>query len=414
MALILLGIARFADDVVRAEINAMQTQATVFSQVLQLIPWGVFDRAVAAERANKGCRTLDARSHLAALLAGQMFDAYGLRDIEAVMAIHAASLRRRRIEPARRSTLSDANRGRTPKVFEAVVPALLAKLSPEPLAQTEKVLRLVDSTLIHPGAPAAEWARYEKRSVAARVHVVYDPACQAPVFFHLTAGNQHDIAVAKTQMPVTAGATYVFDRGYYDFGFWADLDAAGCRLVTRLKKNTKLTVKGERPIAGANGVPEGCILSDRIVALPQRLAASRKNPFCRDGREIVVHRDNDKPLRLFTNDLSSPPRQVAALYKKRWDIELFFRWIKQHLKIRRFHGYSENAVRLQITAAIILYIVMKIIHQTSKTNRSMHHVLAMLKETLFHRIDMLAVIHKAARPTQRPKPHPSPQLQFAV
>ena len=341
----------------------MQKQATVFSQLLQLIPWGVFDRAVAAHRADKGRRTLSTRSHLAALLAGQLFDAYGLRDIEAVMAIHAGSLRRRNIEPARRSTLSDANATRTPEVFEAIVPALLAKLSPQPLAETEKALRIIDSTLVRPGARAAEWARFEKRSVAAKVHVVYDPACQAPVFFHLTCGNSSDITVAKTAMPTTAGATYVFDLGYHDFGFWAALDAAGCRLVTRLKRNTKVTVKGERPIAGETG-----ILADTIVALSQRLSLSRRNPFPRDGRMIVVHRDDGKPLTLFTNDLASPACQIAALYRRRWDIELFFRWIKQHLKIKRFHGRGENAVRLQIAAAIILYIVMKIDLQDHKVD----------------------------------------------
>ena len=387
----------------------MHKQATVFSQILQLIPWGVFDRAVARLRADKGCRTLNARSHLAALLAGQLFDAYGLRDIEMVAAVHAGSLRRRGITPARRSTLSDANATRTPEVFEALVPALLEKLSPKPLAETQQALRLIDSTLVRPGARAAEWARFEKASVAAKVHVVYDPACEAPVFFQLTSGNASDVSVAKQRMPVTAGATYVFDRGYHDFAFWAELDAAGCRLVTRLKKNVKATVKGERPAAAEDG-----ILADRIVALPQRLARSRKNPFSRDGRMIVVEREGAKPLTLFTNDLSSPARQIADLYRKRWDIELFFRWIKQHLKITRFYGRSENAVRLQIAAAIILYIIMKIMHQASGTTKSMHNFLILVRETMFHRLDIFGILETAERPPDKLKHRPSPQLQLAI
>ncbi len=129
---------------------------------------------------------------------------------------------------------------------------------------------------------------------------------------------------------------------------------------------------------------------------------------------IVVHRDDGKPLTLFTNDLASPACQIAALYRRRWDIELFFRWIKQHLKIKRFHGRGENAVRLQIAAAIILYIVMKIIHQTSKTTRSMHNALSVIRETLFHRRDILHLLRDVERPPHRYKDKPPPQLRFAI
>ncbi len=156
----------------------------------------------------------------------------------------------------------------------------------------------------------------------------------------MTAANINDITPAKA-MPIEAGATYVFDLGYYDYGWWAALNDAGCRFVTRLKKNTPLTVVGD------NRVPKNSnVASDRIGHLPQRLAGSRHNAMQDLGLEVCVITDAGKELRIVTNDLDSPAQEIADLYKQRWDIELFFRWVKQTLKITRFIGVSENAVRI--------------------------------------------------------------------
>ena len=130
-----------------------------------------------------------------------------MRDIEAALAAHAPALRRRRIKPACRSTLADANKTRAPEAFEALIPALLERLSPTRARWTKADLRLVDSTLIHPGQGAADWARFQDGKVAAKVHVVFDPKAQVPVFYELTSGNTNDITVAKSRMPVEAGAT---------------------------------------------------------------------------------------------------------------------------------------------------------------------------------------------------------------
>ena len=370
----------------------MPLQATLFSRILQQVPWAAFDRAVAEHRMDKGHRGLDARSHFVALLAGQLIEAHGLRDIEAVLATHAPSLKRRRITPACRSTLSDANKTRSPAAFEAVIPALLAELSPTQARRTKEDLRLIDATPIRPGSGAEDWAHFQNAKLGAKIHVVYDPKAQLPVFYELTSGNTNDITVAKTKMPIEAGATYVFDLGYYDFGFWAELDHQGCRFVTRLKKNTPLTVLAERPLPA-----DSALVCDKIVTLPQRQARSRKNPFAKPGRMVTVTLDTGKQIRLFTNDLESPAGTIAQLYKTRWDIELFFRWIKQNLKIQRFHGRSENAVRLQIAAAIITYLLLKLLHRAARTTKSAAIFLTSLKHALFQRIEidfaMLIVWH---------------------
>ena len=385
----------------------MPTQATVFSSLLQHVPWAVFERSVAAHGADKRCRRLKSRSHLVALMAGQLIEANGLRDIEAVLAMHASALRRRGIEPACRSTLADANAVRSPVPFEELIAALLGKLSPTKARYARKDLRLIDSTLVRPGAAAADWAHFQRGLVAAKVHVVYDPKAAVPTFFELTSANINDITVAKTAMPIATGATYVFDLGYYDFAFWADLDACRCRFVTRLKKNTPLTLLSARRPLGEN------IISDQVVRLPQRMARSRTNPFGKPGRAIVVSIEGGRHITLFTNDLTSPAVEIADLYKTRWQIELFFRWIKQNLRIRRFHGYSYNAVRLQVAAAIIVYLLLKLAHAAAKTRKTAAVFFAALRAALFHRIEISTLVLKIDK-RRPPAPTHGPQLEFTI
>lgn len=321
------------------------------------------------------------------------------------MAMHGPSLKRRGLAAVCRSTLADANKSRSAAPFEALIGTLLAKLSPTKARYARKDLRLLDSTLVRPGAGAADWAQFQKASVAAKVHVVYDPRAAVPTFFELTSANTNDITVAKTAMPVAAGATYVFDLGYYDYGFWADLDARGCRIVTRVKKNTPLTLLHERRPCG-----EG-IISDRIVRLPQRLARSRTNPFDKPGRVVVVAIDHERRIALFTNDLTSSAATIAALYKTRWQIELFFRWIKQNLRIRRFHGRSYNAVRLQIAAAIIVYLLIRLTHTAARTTKTKAVFFASLRAALFHRMDIESLVQRIER---RKTLAPDNGLQFEL
>jgi hypothetical protein len=210
-------------------------------------------------------------------------------------------------------------------------------------------------------------------------------------------------------MPIEAGATYVFDLGYYDFGFWADLDGKGCRFVTRLKKNTPVTAVAER------SVPTGTnIVCDKIVRLPKRLACSRRNPFAKDGRMVTVIIDTGKTLKLFTNDLDSPAEAIADLYKTRWQIELFFRWIKQNLKIRRFHGRSANAVRLQVAAAIITYLLLKLPHHAAKTKKTATHFFATVRHALFHRIEVPTLVGRIERRQGSLALPPLLQFEFAL
>ncbi len=181
-------------------------------------------------------------------------------------------------------------------------------------------------------------------------------------------------------MPIEPGATYVFDLGYYDYGWWAKLDTAGCRIVTRFKTNTPLAVVAELPVSR-----DTAVLSDRIGHLPARQSHGRRNPFQDPVREVRVRTETGTVLRVLTNDLDASAQEIADLYKRRWAIELFFRWVKQTLKITRFLGTSENAVRIQIAVALIAFLLLRLAQATQKAIHSPLAFARLVRANLMHR-----------------------------
>ena len=185
----------------------------------------------------------------------------------------------------------------------------------------------------------------------------------------------------------------MFDLGYYDFGFFSELDALGCRLVTRFKTNTPLNEPREMPLE-----PGSTVLSDRIGFLPARQAMNRKNPMQDAVREIVVRTEAGETLRLMTNDLDAPAQEIADLYRRRWQIELFFRLMKQTLRITKFVGRSENAVRIQIAVALIAFLLLCALQQIAKETHGFLELVQLVRANLMHR----------KRPDTTPKTPASP------
>lgn len=334
----------------------MRHQNTVFRGILNLVPWNVFDRLVDRYKANKRVRRLSTQNQFVAMLYAQLSDAASLRAIEASFESHATRLYHLGARELSRSTLSDANAKRSYAVFTGLLSELMGRCERSLARKVADAVYLVDSTSFRLNSLSADWARFCSGVHGAKLHIVYNPDSARPSFAELTPANVNDITVAKA-MPIVAGATYVFDLGYYDYGWWAQLHDAGCRLVTRLKVNTPLLITAE------NKLPKGSsALSDRIGLLPTRQATSRRNPFHDPIREIMVRTETGKILRIVTNDLDAPADEIAELYKRRWQIELFFRWIKHTLKIRHFFGTSENAIRIQIAIALIAYLLLRMAH----------------------------------------------------
>src|SRR6185437_12701963 len=347
---ILLAVLSFATHRDTKEVKTVRHSNSVFHDLLKLVPWTAFDRLVGEQGSDEGTRSFTSRQHLSALLFAQFSGASSLREIEATMASHQGRLYHCGAVAPKRSTFADANLHRDFRVFSGLF--------------------------------------------GAKAHVVYDPDLGRPVYHAVTAANVNDITAAR-EMPIEAGATYVFDLGYYDFSFWARLDALGCRLVTRFKTNTPLNSPREMPLE-----PGSTALSDRIGFLPARQAMNRKNPMQDAVREIVVRTEAGETLRLLTNDLDAPAREIADLYKRRWRIELFFRLMKQTLRITKFIGRSENAVRIQIAVALIAFLLLRALQQIGNDACGFLELVRLVRANLMHRKD----------PTRLRNPPPPPPL----
>jgi hypothetical protein len=396
--------ATFANVIHRSGTNVMRHQATVFEQIVQRFPWERFDRLVRDHGADDDQRGFTSRHHFLALLAGSLGGHQGLRPLIAGLAANSGAMRLLGGTAPARSTLADANRDRPADLFFDLLLALVGCVANRANRRELKAaVRLIDATHLDLGLRMKRWCGLSQGHAAAKLHLVYDPSVQRPVYFDLTEARTNDITAAKDLLPIEPGATYVFDLGYYDYAWWAGLHAAGCSFVTRLKSNTKLRKIKPREVAAG-----GSVLSDREGYLPERLALTRSNPFDQPGREITVRIDNGKVLRLFTNDLTSSAEEIAALYKERWQIELFFKWIKQNLKISRFMGESENAIRTQIAVAFIAYVLVRLAQDAQPKAIPAAVILLIVRTHLFVRRQLQRLLDPTA-----PLPDPPPTPLFA-
>jgi len=356
-------------------------QNSVLRDLLNYLPWREFDRLVDEHGADYRVRKLRTKDQLIALIFAQLSGMSGLRGIASGLGSQVNGLYHLGTRPVARSTLSDANVKRPAAVFTELFAALVQRTSRGLRGKTGEAVRLIDATALPLNKLSEGWSRLSTKACGAKAHVVYDPHAERPVYFSVTAAKVADITAAKS-MPIEPGATYVFDLGYYDFAWWAKLDQARCRIVTRLKKHTPLTVIKQRPLP--KNAP-GHILSDRIGTLPPRQAHSRRNPMAKPVREIRLRNDAGKILRIVTNDLKSAAAKIADLYKQRWDIELFFKWIKQNLKIKKFLGTTENAIRIQVAAALIAYLLLHIARAACRNSISAHEFVSLVRLNLMQR-----------------------------
>lgn len=357
----------------------MLHQNSVFHGLLKHVPWDRFDRLVEAHGGDDGVRRLSTKSQFVALLYGQFSGAVSLRETITGLESHAARLYHLGAGPVRRSTLSDANAQRPAEIFNELLAIMMKQAHRGLRRKLAETVYLIDSTSIKLNERSADWARFSAGVCGAKVHVVYDADADRPIYAAVGPANVNDITAARA-MPIEPGATYVFDLGYYDYAWWAELDDAGCRIVTRFKSNTPLELVEELPVASGSN-----ILSDRIGFLPARQAASRRNPMQDAVREVQVTTDSGKVLRILSNDLDASAQEIADLYRRRWAIELFFRWIKQTLRITRFIGTSENAVRIQVAVALIAFLLLRLAQAVQEAISSSIVFSRLVRVNLMHR-----------------------------
>lgn len=386
---------------------------SVFHRLLEPLDRRVVSRIVAAQDGNRhvgeGAGAWTCQRHLKALLFAQFAGLDSLREIEEGLAGHPGALYHLGLRPPRRSTLSDASAKRPAAVFADLCRHVMAQASPGLRGEGKALIRIIDATGIPLRDRRFAFAEADARLRGLKLHLVFDPGAELPVHFAITSPKVSDIAVGRT-VAIAPGATYVFDKGYIDFAWWQDIVAAGALFVTRLKANAHRREIEERPPAG-----EGIRADRRLNIGHRKPRGGASNPLYDTRlREIVIERPDKQPLHLVTNDTRRSASEIAALYRQRWEIELFFKWIKQNLKIKSFLGRSENAVRIQILVALIAFVLLHLYRTTVARNYPTKGsaFLARLRVGLFNRLDLT---DRARPPPPSPATRPpNPQLSLLL
>ena len=346
----------------------------VYAQIVEFLPQRVFDNIVEKYEGNKYVKHFSCWNQLLVMIFGQLTNRDSLRDLIVTIGAHnKKSYHLGFGKNVTRSNLSKANENRESKIFEDFAYYLIdvarGKRSNSDFAIKGKVYAF-DSTTIDLCLSAFWWAKFRKHKGGIKLHTLLDITTQIPAFVHITTAKVHDVN-AMDAIPYEVGAYYVFDRGYVDYTRLYKITQLDSYFVVRAKKNLRFKVETYLPVNETTG-----ILSDQIGVLK---GDNVYKTYPVKLRKVAFYdKEMNRTFIYLTNNMELPPEQIALLYKNRWQIELFFKWIKQHLKIKSFWGTSENAVRIQIYSAIIAYCLVAIVGHDLQINRTTYEILQIL------------------------------------
>lgn len=374
----------------------MNRVCSIFSQVLQFIPRTEFAAAVAEHRAERHARGFSCWTQLVAMLFCQLGRAQSLREIVGGLAASEGKLQHLGVQVApKRSTLAYANEHRPWQVFQKAFEGIYQRCAADIWHQGRRKFRFhhkllsLDATMVPLCLSVFDWAQYRRSKGAIKLHLVLDHDGYLPRFAVVTDGKTSDMAIARG-LDFEPGTMLVIDRGYQDFRWWLELSRRKVFFVTRLKDNAEYTIVEERP---ANWDRE--ILRDEIVFL---------NKLGEAGREALMRRievwveEKQESMVFFTNNLKLAATTIAAIYKERWQVELFFKALKQSLRIKTFVGTSANAVMIQIWTALIAMLVVKYLQLRSSFRWSLSNLVALLRHQLFVYRDLEAWLNEPFQP----------------
>ena len=331
----------------------MQYLDSIFVGLLKPIDRRRFRAIVERHDGDAYDKSFKSWDHLVTLIFAQLARVDSLRGIEQAFNANAHHHYHLNVGKIARTTLSDANARRPIEVFAEVFAMLSDAVDRQTRHEGAEMVELLDASPL-PLGKSCPWATWNGRIRGMKMHLGYDPKADCPRRVTVTPATVNDVEIGR-QVPIEAGTTYVFDKGFYHFGWWRQIHEADAVFVTRPKTNTRWRVRRQRFVRQQIG--DGFrILGDADVVLASKGDSRLPVPL----RRIRVKRDTGGIITLITNDLERSAVEIAALYKGRWQIELLFRWIKQHLAIRKFIGNNENAIRLQVLAAMIAYLLLRI------------------------------------------------------
>lgn len=349
---------------------------TTFEALLTPITKKLLEEGVTRYDSDYYSKTFKTYDHLLVLLYAQVHDIKSLRDLEIAFNSQKTLQVLLNCRTVSRSTLSDANTHRKSEVFFWLAEKLMGLLPKKKQKEVNKIVRKLDSSPIQlKGRGYNDWTLLNKtlRCQGLKLHVEYDHEVNAPTRIQLSQANVDDCTMGQS-WPICPDTIYVFDKGYYDFNWWWTIQSQGAFFVTRLKKNVGIKITKNNRAQGKD------ILEDNLFVFKNKSPrGGKRNLYQQALRRVSVKREEKEPLVLVTNLLDVSAEIIAELYKERWEIELFFKWIKQNLRIKKFLGVSENAVKTQIAIAIILYLLMALFNLNEPIKRSMHQLLIWLR-----------------------------------
>ena len=371
----------------------------VFSQLMDFLPRRDFNACVERFGGNRRSRGFSCRDQFLSLGFAQLTFRESLRDIEICLRalgpkLYHAGFRGK----VSRSTLADANRGHDWRIYADFAQVLIRRArtlyAQEPFGvDLQQTVYTLDSTTIDLCLSLFPWARFRRRKGAIKLHTLLDLRGNIPCFVHVSHGKTHDVTVLD-QLPIEPGAFYVMDRGYVDFRRLYRFTTGAAFFVTRGKRNLDCTRRARRPIDKATG-----LRSDQTIVL----AGAKSSQSYPEALRRVAFYDTERQRRLvfLTNNFTLPALTIAQLYKCRWQVELFFKWIKQHLRIKTFYGTSENAVKTQVWIAISIYVLVAIVKKELGIERSLYEILQVLSLTLFEKTSIIQALHAEIQPTSK-------------
>ena len=364
----------------------MYVGQTLFAQLMDCLPWTTFARIVTRYDGDSRVRTLPCTEHFRILAFAQLTYRESLRDIEVCLSAQAAKLYHMGIRTlVKRATLADANERRDWRIYAAFAQRLITQA--RTLYKTEDLgldlsntVYALDATTIDLCLTLFPWASFRRTKAAVKLHTLLDLRGAIPSFIHISDGKLHDVHALDLLLP-EPGAIYVMDRGYLDFERLFTLHQAGAFFVTRLKSNTNF-----RRIYSAPSDREHGMMCDQTIMLAGFYTQPKYPIHLRRIRFKDL--ESGKTLIFLTNLFGPLAATICALYKARWQVELFFKWIKQHLRIKKFYGTSENAVKVQIWTAVSVYVLVAIVKKRFNLNASLYTLLQIFSVTLFEKIPL--------------------------
>ena len=368
----------------------MNAGRTVFSQLIEFLPHQEFQKCVARYGGDRYLKNLSCWDQYLAMAFAQLTYRESLRDIEACLRSVSGKLYHMGFRgKVARSTLADANEARNWRIYADFAQVLIAIARPlharDPIgADLEQSLYALDSTTIDLCLALFPWAKFRRRKAAVKMHTLLDLHGNIPTFIRVTSGDVHDVNLLDEIMP-EAGAFYVMDRGYIDFQRLFVFTLSSAFFVVRTKSNVLLQRRYSHPVDKSTGVR-----SDQTVVLTSFESASVYPDALR--RVSYFDTETNKRLKFLTNNFVLPALTIAQIYKCRWQVELFFKWIKQHLRIKAFYGTSENAVKTQIWIAVSVYVLVAIIRKRLGLEASLYQTLQILSVTLFEKTPILCAL----------------------